>query len=500
MKISETKKGVVLSYALLLCSTMYGLLMTPFILKYVGDASYGVYKSISSISESLAVMDLGLGTTMIRYMARYHATNEKEKANNFMAMLLIQFAIVAAAIAILGGAIYGTLPSIYGKTFSADEMALSKKLFVFLVLNMLLRLFENLLSGAASGYECFTAANGVKLLCNISKFFLLFILLPLIKNIVLVVVLQTVLVTAEIFFLGWYVIHRMGMRPKLEKWDMPVFKESMMYTLLMLIQSLTIQFNGNVDNILIGAKLGSEYVTMYSMALVIFNMYEQLSGAIAGIMLPSITRKIVANQSAEQLQQSVEKAGRYQFFLLAAAMGGFIALGREFFYLWLGESYRDCYWLTLMLIIPVTFPQVQNVCLSILRAQNKMGYRTVTLAISCMANIACTIVGITLWGYWGAAIGTACATILNTVFMTAYYRKRLSFRILKMYGRIFDKTWVCALVATICTLYSGKWFDVSWAAFLIRAAIFMLIYGALMLCLEMTDDEKRMLKEGIQRA
>lgn len=84
--------------------------------------------------------------------------------------------------------------------------------------------------------------------------------------------------------------------------------------------------------------------------------------------------------------------------------------------------------------------------------------------------------------------------------MTAYYRKRLSFRILKMYVRIFDKTWVCALVATICTLYSGKWFDVSWAAFLIRAAIFMLIYGALMLCLEMTNDEKRMLKEGIQRA
>lgn len=499
MRISETKKGVVLSYALLICSTMYGLLMTPFILKYVGDASYGVYKSVASLSESLAVMDLGLGSTMIRYMARYHATKEREKANNFMAMLLIQFAIVAAIIAILGGVIYGTLPSIYGQTFCADEIALSQTLFVFLILNMILRLFENFLSGAVSGYECFTAANGVKLLCNLSKFLLLFLLLPIVKNILLVVALQTVLVTVEILFLGWYVIRRMGLRPKLEKWDMPVFRESMMYTLLMLVQSLTIQFNGNVDNILIGAKLGSECVTIYSMALVIFNMYEQLSGSIAGVMLPSITRKIVAKQSAEQLQQGVEKAGRYQFFLLAAAMGGFIALGREFFSLWLGESYRDCYWLTLILIIPVTFSEVLSVCLSILRAQNKMGYRTATLAVACVANIVCTILGITLWGYWGAAIGTACATILNIVFMTTYYRKQLSFRILKMYRHILDKTWICAFVATIATWYSGKWFDVSWTAFLVRGAIFVLIYGVLMFCLEMTQEEKRMLKGGIPR-
>ena len=102
MRISETKKGVVLSYALLLCNTIYGLLVTPFILKYVGANSYGVYKSVSSLSASLAVMDLGLGATMTRYMAQYHATNEKDKANNFTAMIFIQFSIVAAVIA-LGG-------------------------------------------------------------------------------------------------------------------------------------------------------------------------------------------------------------------------------------------------------------------------------------------------------------------------------------------------------------------------------------------------------------
>ena len=76
----EIKSGVLLSYALIFVNTIYGLLVTPFILRYVGDSAYGVYKSVASISASLAVMDLGLGTTMTRYMARYNATEKKDDA------------------------------------------------------------------------------------------------------------------------------------------------------------------------------------------------------------------------------------------------------------------------------------------------------------------------------------------------------------------------------------------------------------------------------------
>lgn len=499
MLLSETKKGVVLSYALLLCNTIYGLLITPFILKYVGTNNYGVYKSVSSLSASLAVMDLGLGSTMTRYMAQYHATNEKGKAENFTAMVFVQFIIVAVAIALCGGITYGLIPSIFGSTFGEAEIGLSKILLVFLILNMILRLFENLLSGAVSGYERFTVANGIKLFSIIAKFSLLLVLLPIIKNVIAIVVLESLLLIAGIFFLGWYMICKMNIKPKLIKWDMTVFKESMMYTVLMFIQTITIQFNGNIDNVLIGAKLGSEYVAIYSMAIVIFDMYEQLAGSIAGVMLPNMTRRIVEKQTAAQLQQGVEKAGRYQFILLAAALGGFIALGREFFLLWLGENYSDCYWLTLMLIIPATIPMVQNVSLSILRAQNKMGYRTITLALSCMLNIVCTTVGINLFGYWGAALGTACATISNTILMNVYYRKHLSFKILKMYSHTFDKTWLCAIIATVCTFFSGKWFELSWFSFLFRGAIFVLVYGILMLLWEATNDEKQAIKRLVSK-
>ena len=161
---NEIKSGVILSYMLIVANTIYGLLITPFILNYVGDSAYGVYKSVASISASLAVMDLGLGTTMTRYMARYNATKDKDNAENFIGMVFVQFLILLAVIAVIGICILFFLPELYDSTFSDNELVLARELLAILLINMVLRLFENLLFGILNGYDHFTFSNGCMLI------------------------------------------------------------------------------------------------------------------------------------------------------------------------------------------------------------------------------------------------------------------------------------------------------------------------------------------------
>lgn len=486
----EIKSGVLLSYALILVNTIYGLLVTPYVLKYVGSSAYGVYKSVSSISASLAVMDLGLGTTMTRYMAKYHAMGDKSKAENFAGMIFIQFLVLATIIAIIGFGAIVFLPFLYKSTFSAEELMLARELLFILVLNMVLRMFENLLFGILSGHERFRFSNSIKLLNIILKFALIMVFLPFIKNVKLVVLSETILVSVTILVFLIYIKTKMNIVPKLKKWDNILFKESFGYTALMFIQSVTVQFNGNVDNLLIGARQGAVFVTVYSMALTIFGMYENLSGSIANIMLPNITKHVVGGSGSDKLQRTVEKAGRYQFMLLAAALGGFIVLGKDFYKLWLGNSFADCYYLVLILIVPVTFPMIQNVSLSILRAENKMVYRTVTLIISCICNIIITFIGIKFFGYWGAAFGTAFATILNLIMMNAYYHKVLCFNIIRMFLNIMKGILPAAAAATILTLIVHNVFCGTWISFVVNVIVFMLIYSVLLLLFGLRKEEK----------
>lgn len=495
----EIKAGVLLSYALVFVNTIYGLIITPYILKYVGDSAYGVYKSVASISASLAVMDLGLGTTMTRYMARYHATNEKEQSENFAGMVLIQFIVLAAVILVVGMGAIRLLPSFYRNSFTTAEMELAKELLGILVLNMILRMFENLLFGILNGYERFRFSNSLKLLNVVLKFTLILLVLPIVRNVKLVVLLETILVSATILVFVVYIAKVLHIIPKLKKWDSLIFRESFGYTALMFIQSITVQFNGNVDNVLIGAQQGAVLVTVYSMALTIFGMYENLSGSVANIMLPQITKQVVNGDDSTQLQATVEKAGRYQFLVLAAALGGFIALGRDFYQLWLGDGFSDCYALVLILIIPVTLPMIQNVTLSVLRAENKMVYRTVTLAISCICNVVITYIGIKLWGYWGAALGTACATIFNLILMNIYYHRVLHFRVLRMFFHIVKGVLPAAALATVVSLLLRSVLHGTWISFVMNALVFLAVYGSLLLLFGLKREEKAELLGRIAR-
>lgn len=490
---NEIRNGVVLSYLLIFINMLYGLLITPFILKHVGNMDYGVYKSISSLSASLAVLDLGLGSTMTRYMSKYHAEEDTKKANNFAAMIFIQYFIIVSVIAIVGVCIFFSLNTIYDESFSEQSLSLARRLLVFLIFNMVLRLFENLLTGIAGGFEHFTVTNGVRIVSVFVKIVLIGVFLPMTHNIIMIVVFESMITLSAIVILLYYIFRKIGIVPKLVEWDRKLFRESFGYTILMFLQTLTVQFNGNVDNVLIGAQMGAASVTVYSMALQLFGMYETLSGSVANIMLPNMAKRIAQGQTSEELQKGVEKAGRMQFLVLGAALGGFVVLGQDFFNLWLGKDYKECYYITLLLIIPVTFTMVQNVSLSILRAQNKMVYRTVTLLISCTINVIITFVGIKYIGYWGAALGTATSTIVNLILMNTYYHTKLNFRIISLFAHIMGRILPCATAATVTTYFLHIWLNGTWLSFIINVAVYIVIYAQLLFAWGLNKDEKELI-------
>lgn len=495
----EIRIGAFLSYFLLLLNTVYGLLVAPFILRHVGQETYGVYKTIASLSASLAVADLGLSSTMTRYIAKFLAEGDKKKANNFIGMMFIQCSIVAFFFISISFVAYTQIDTIYASTFSRNQMLIAKNILLILSASIVIRLFENLAFGILSGSERFSYGNGIKIVSLLLKIFLIFVLLPLTHNILIVVASETIVAIISLAAFLIYSKRSISLFPKLIYWDKRLFKESLGYTVLMLAQTITIQFNGNVDNILIGALIGASSVAVYSMALLVFNMYENLAGSISNLMLPSITKKVVAHVGYKELEKDVIKVGRIQYFILGAALGGFFLLGRDFFNIWLGNGYDDCYYLTLVLMVSVTLPIVESVTLSILRAENKMLFRTIALIISCLFNIGITIVGINYFGYFGAVIGTAASKIIGLVIMNVYYKKKYGFRIFSLFFNILAKTSFCILITTL--VLSKLRFNLpnTIINFALNAFAFVFLYCVLLAALALNTDEKLYIKNLFNR-
>lgn len=497
MENKQVKYGAILSYVLIFLNATYGLFLTPYILGQIGDVSYGVYKTIASFSATLMVMDLGIGTTVMRYTAKFRAEKKSEDISNFAAMGLIEAVIMATVVSVFSAGIYFSLPTFYAESFAPAEIALAKSLFLILAINMVLVIVENVLNGLITGCNRFVFANGTKLGLLLFRIGATVALLQQWRSAVSLVAVTLACSVLTMILQLAYIRTRLHIRIRLYHWNPALFKESLGYTTLMFIQTIAVQVNGNIDNVVISRVIGPVAVAIYAVGIQLFNMYESLATAFSGLMLPNISKRIADGANDAQLQCVVTRAGRMQFSVLGAALVGFLCLGKEFITLWLGDGFGDVYYLSLIMMIPVTFTLIENVNLSILRARNLMAFRTGCLICTAIFNLILTTVGTYFFGYYAAAIGTGLSVAVGSVIaMNIYYHKRINFKVFKFYFDVFRRLGVCVLVPAVVVVLIGNWFATSWMWLICKIAVFGIVYLGLLWFYGFDAEEKKFLVKG----
>lgn len=496
MAKNEVKWGAALSYLLIIVNALYGFLVTPYILSSIGEGEFGVYKTITSLSAALMVLDLGLGGTVMRYIAKYKSENLRKKIEDFISMSLGEGAIIIGIFAVVSVFIYALLPVIYSQGLTQTQLVLAKRLFAILAINMAFHIIENIFNGIITGHNKFTFANGLKLLRIVMRIALVFIVFCFVKNAYVLVLIDLVLTIGLLVAEYVYARRVLTIKVKLsfKNWDKEVFRESFKYTSLLFITTIAAQINNNLDNVVIGAIKGAAPVAIYSMALLIFGMFEQLSTSVSGVMLPTVTNILNEDDAINKVQKTIVTVGRLQFALLGAALTGFVIIGKEFINLWLGDGFEDVYVLTLILIAPAILELCVNVCLSVLRAKNMLGFRTWVLLGTTALNAVVTIVGVKLTGYYAAAVGTALSFVIGSVvIMNIYYCKKLHFNMLKIYAGIFSRIWICLLISGGALFLSSRYFTEDWLSLMVNVAVFGVTYAVTLLLFGLKKDEKQMI-------
>lgn len=491
MEKKQVKIGAILSYILIILNSAYGLIITPFILGEIGPSEYGVYKTIGSLTATIMVLDLGIGGTLQRYTAKFKAEEDRNKIENFLFMGIMQAIGLSLIIGFVCANVFFTIEPIYSSSFTNNELIRAKQLFILLSINVILHVFENVIQGVISGLNQFIFTNGLKLCSLVIRGLLLFLILPVMNNSITVACITLIIELIIIIIELLYLYLRLNIMAKFYYFDKTLFSESFKYTLMLFIQSIVSQVNSNLDNVVVGAVIGAEAVAIYSFGLLIFNMFQQLSTSLSSVMLPTVINTIHSGANDTQLENLVIKVGRIQFMLMGAALSGFLILGQEFISLWLGDGFQDVWIITLILMFPAIWELSQNVCLTILRANNMLKFRTIILLITTIVNFIITIIGTQLFGYFAAAFGTAISIIIGSlVIMNIYYYKVLKLNPFRMFKNILDKTLICLIISSIVLAIVNYYIYGGWIAFCIKVLIFCLTYGILLLAYGFNKDGK----------
>lgn len=424
MKLNERKMGVALTYLNIFLNTFVMLAYTPFVLRYLDQSEYGLYSLAITILTYLAILDFGFGNAIVVFTSNYLEKNKKKQQQILYGTIKLSYIIISIASIIIMFLLYQNIDSIFSDAMTKSEIDTLKILLIILAVNISLMIPLNIYRSILTAYEKFIFIKVLSIFRSLS--IPLLIILAIYFNYRVIAMILIVSIINVIFMFLHYVYYKKTINIKFSIccFNFKVFRKVFKYSIFIFLALIVDQINWNFGQLVIGSYKGTESVAIYSISILFNTTFIILSTAISGVMLPKISKMISKGVTNNELTLEMIKIGRLQSFIIFMVVLGFILFGKEFIYYWAGHAYEDAYYLTIIIMIPLSIPLIQNLGLSILQAKNKFAFRSIAATMMAILTIFISLILVRNYGYWGVVFSISIAFfLLNGVIMNIYYLK-----------------------------------------------------------------------------
>lgn len=495
----QKKAGVLIQYVNIVLNMAISIFFTPFLISSLGSAEYGLYRIVQSFAGQLGIMTFGISILVTRNVVRFNTLNQKKEKENFLAMASIISVILAAGALLVGLILSFGFDKLFDKSLSAEELSLAKQLYWFLIFNVAVTIINDMATGIVSGHERFIVKNGVITLKYVLRVVTLVILLKMGFGSFAIVTTDLAL-TIIVFAINMlYSKFKLKEKIKFYYLDKKELKIALTFSFAILLQAIVNQVNQNLDSIILGSMTDTETVAVYSVALNLFTMFNSITLVIGTVYTPQATRMITNHASGEELTDLVIKPGRLQFMMGSLIITGYILFGKEFIKFWVGPEYYGAYPVGIILMIPALIPLVQNVTSAILDAMMKRLGKSLILVSMAVVNVLVSIVCVKIWGYIGAAFGTAFSYIVgNLILMNIYLHKVTDLNLKRMYKELLSKSIIVAIVCPVVCIPLVNIGPSNIWMLLLKISVYIMIYGAASFAFAMRDYERNLILSPIK--
>jgi len=131
------------------------LLGTPFIVASLGLTSFGLWALTGAVAQYGVLLDLGVSRAIVRYVALYHAQNDREKERAIIGGCVIVIVIMGCLLMSLPLLI----PAQLGHLIGTDDMSLARLLFISSIVVLITGILGAIFAGASIGRGRTVAAS-----------------------------------------------------------------------------------------------------------------------------------------------------------------------------------------------------------------------------------------------------------------------------------------------------------------------------------------------------
>ncbi|BCY27275.1 lipopolysaccharide biosynthesis protein [Flavobacterium okayamense] len=495
--MKEHKFAALLSYVNLGLTNLTGILVTPYVIRSLGNQEYGLYTLIGAFVGYLSVLDLGLNNAIIRYVAQYRVQKDERAQENFLATSLIIYCAIAVLLAVFGALFYFNIDYFFSKSLSVEELHKAKIMLIILVFNIAFTLPGGAFTGICSGYEKFIFPRILSILKVIIRTITLVFILHYGSDSIGVVVLDTIINMVFILVTIWYSFSKLKIKIKLHNWDFSFVKEIFKYSFWIFLFALVYQFQWRTGQVILGSTTNTTIVAVFGVGVMLGVYFTTFGNIINNLLLPKAVQAVYNNASNEVLTDQMIKVGRISYILLIYVFGAFLLTGQDFIKLWIGELYLPAYWIALSIMAVYIIPIAQGYSHAILDAKKMLRFKSLNFLLF---SIIGAILGYFLskqYGMYGMITGLVSAVFLLQVVMNFYYQSKLKLNMPKFFIKALFKFTLAFIIVMLVSYYINQQFTSNtWFVFLIKNGLFSCIFFFTMYFV-IDGEERKLISKGL---
>lgn len=481
-----------------LVTTVLGFFLAPYIVHHLGNTGYGAWTLILSLTGYFGLLDLGIRSSVGRFVARYIALQDSPSVNR----------TVSTAIGILGcGSLLtliasGILYASFGHFHIEPGFLPTARLALLIAsANICFALPMGVFSAVLIAVERFDVMTGVTVAGAITRSALIVITLRSGHGLIALALVASCVSLCE--YTSMAALAKFLYRPLQVGWrfvDVANGRELFGFGIYRFIWIIANQLIFYTDSVVIGVFLSAGAITFYSIGGSLVGYGRNVVSLAVDTLYPAATR-LDSRNDVTGLRELEIFGTRIALLIALPLCLGFLFFGRQFIVLWMGKDYAvSALYLTVLTIPQFTsMPQYASALVLAAMAKHKrLAYMVLGEGI---ANLVLSIILVRKMGLVGVAWGTAIPHVINTGVIVPLY----TLRTLRLSAREYlAKAWfrpiLCALpVALICYALAHLIVNPSWAEFGAEVLVVCGAFGILSYFICLTSSEKALVMKKLWR-
>jgi len=408
-------RNVASRYLVIVIESLVGFLMLPFNVRHLGSEAYGLWILIGSVVVHFSILDLGFGGALVKFVAEYRARRDVEALNEIASTMFVVFGVLG--LVAYAAVIVVALNLNHVFRITPDQAALGKWLLLIIGLNIAANFPFSVYGAVINGFQRYDANSIVAIVCSVVVALVNVVVLTAGFGLLTLVACTTSVRIAAYFIYrlnAYRIFPPLRVRPTLFRRSR--MREATGFSIYASIIDWANRLNYQLDELVIGATMGSAPIVVWAVADRIAMATQRLTNQLNGVLFPVVV-DFDTTRRTEPLQRLLLEGTRLSLAMVIPITVAIVMLAHPLVRAWVGPRLIDAVPLVQLLMLTVAIRVGNATGTTLLKGAGQVRYVAFVNVGTGIVNLLLSLVLVKPFGLVGVAIGTLIPIAASSILV-----------------------------------------------------------------------------------